>query len=54
MVFCQDEGAFAGQWLGQGTQVLFLDEVAVDDVGFGQLIAELLQIKSVGQPWNAQ
>ncbi|MNF81878.1 hypothetical protein D3C84_641690 [compost metagenome] len=34
--------------------MFFLDEVAVDHIGFGQLIAELLQIEGMGQAWNAQ
>ena len=49
VVLGQDEGALAGQRLGQGAQVFFLDEVAVDHLGLGQLIAELLQVEGVGQ-----
>lgn len=49
MVFGQHEGAGAGKGFGQGAQVFFLDEVAVDDVQLGQLFAELLQIEGVGQ-----
>jgi hypothetical protein len=33
VVFGEDEGAFADQGLGQGAQVFFLDEAAVDHMG---------------------
>lgn len=49
MVFGQHKGAGAGEGFGQGAQVFFLDEVAVDDVRLGQLFAELLQVEGVGQ-----
>ncbi|MOA70229.1 hypothetical protein D3C78_1989410 [compost metagenome] len=54
MILRQDEGALAGQWLGQGPQAFFLDKIAVDDIGPGQLLAELLQVERIGQPWNAE
>ena len=49
LVFCDDETALADQRLGKGAQVFFLDELAVDHVRLGQLCAQLLQVKSVGQ-----
>jgi hypothetical protein len=45
MVFSEDECARAGQRLRQGAQVFFLNEIAMDHIGFGQLITELLQIE---------
>ena len=54
VVFRQDESALAGQRLRQGTQVFFLDEIAVDHIRLGQLIAELLQIKCLSERRQAQ
>ena len=49
MVFCQYETALAGERLGQGAQVFFLDELAVDHVRARQLFAQLLQVERLGK-----